>query len=243
MKIKKIKGFTLVELIIAVAISSIILLAIMMMSKPVNDLATVAITYDTQRTIANEINNYVCQSVKYATAVDIYVGYDELPSNAISDFKVNCNNATNNMGIDNSDIKVIAIINDFSGIKISTISGDSAPNKYNGVVTPTDYGRIFKSKEINEHTNEVTYYTAMGKWFYGNEKYQFEFGYGTEGDTGDPNDFNGVINIKTYTYEKGNSEALSAKKTTRLLNFNSNVYSNVFSLHKNSGANIYIVYT
>lgn len=226
MKFKKIKGFTLVELIIVMALTTIILCSIMAMSKPVNDLANIAITYDSERTVANEINNYVCQSIKYATYADIYIGYDNLPSIAISTF------ATSS-GATNNQIKVIAIINDFNGVSISTILGDYAPNQYNGTTTNDDYGRIFMSKGIDSSYN-VKYYTAMGKWYYGNNKYQFLFDY----DKDASGDFNGVVNIETTTFKKGNP-ALTAKESSKFLNFD----SSKFYINEDIESNTYIIYT
>ena len=226
MKFKNKKGFTLVELVIAMAISVIILAAIMTMSKPINNLANMTISYDSKRTVANEINNFVCQNIKYATYANIYTNYRDLPSDAISNFVTLSGAAV-------GDIRVIALINDFD-----TEHGgfDHAENltrsSYNGPVTADDYGRIFKSEEVfDESFSKVKYYTAMGDWYYGNNKFQFEFSYDY---------IKGTVTIKTITYENGNP-SLEATSTSKFLNFESSNFTidDGGSLIKNT----YIIYT
>jgi len=226
-KIKSLKGFTLIELIIVMAIFSIIMSAIMTMTKPVTNLANVAIDYDTQRTVSNEINTYVCQNLKYATHAQVYTECKDLPSNSISAFKLSS-------GADCADIKVIAIINNFSGANITTIAVDSAPNTYNGVAKD-DYGRVFMSDSVSE-PNNVTYYTAMGKWYYGNNKYQFDFTCDIDAITGA---WEGITTIKTTTFENGNP-AVKASNSSKFLNYSSSVMSTTVD---GNGVNTYIVYT
>lgn len=217
MKSKKNKGFTLVELIITMALTVIVMSCIMTMSKPINNLAKVSSDYDSNRTVANEINNFVCKSIKYATYADIYTNYLDLPNTAISDFK-GLIGAT-----DTDDIRVIAIANDISSHDPSIEEGMDVNNK------------IYKSSEVfNQTPSKVKFYVAMGKDFYGKNKYQFEFLY---------EDTEGIVTIKTITYKNGNP-SLTVKKTSKFLNYNNNTNNN-FNVNDglSAGENTYIIYT
>lgn len=66
------KGFTLVELIVVMAIISILMLGIMQMFKPIRTLYVDSTLNETQRTAQNGIIQYVTESVRYATDLGIY---------------------------------------------------------------------------------------------------------------------------------------------------------------------------
>ncbi len=69
---KKIKGFTLVELIIVMAIFAILMAAIMQMFKPIRDTYVDSTLYETQRTAQNGVIQYITESVRFATDMGIY---------------------------------------------------------------------------------------------------------------------------------------------------------------------------
>lgn len=68
----KLKGFTLVELIIVMAIMSILMLAIMNMFKPIREIYVDSTQYETQRTAQNGVVQYITESVRYSTDLGIY---------------------------------------------------------------------------------------------------------------------------------------------------------------------------
>lgn len=68
----KLKGFTLVELIIVMAIMSILMLAIMNMFKPIRSMYVDSTQYEAQRTAQNGVVQYITETVRYATDLGIY---------------------------------------------------------------------------------------------------------------------------------------------------------------------------
>lgn len=69
---KKLKGFTLIELIIVMAILSILMIAIMQMFKPIRSTYVDATMYEKQRTAQNGMIQYISESVRYATDMGLY---------------------------------------------------------------------------------------------------------------------------------------------------------------------------
>lgn len=72
LEMKKSKGFTLVELIIVMAILTILMAAIMQMFKPIRETYVDATLYESQRTAQNGIITYISESVRYAVDMGIY---------------------------------------------------------------------------------------------------------------------------------------------------------------------------
>lgn len=68
----KIKGFTLVELIVVMAIMSIIMAGVMQLFKPMRTIFVDTTQYETQRNAQNGIIKYITESVRFATDMGIY---------------------------------------------------------------------------------------------------------------------------------------------------------------------------
>ena len=69
---KKIKGFTLIELIIVMAIMTILMAAIMQMMKPIRSTYLDSTFYESQRNTQNGMVQYLTESLRYATNLGIY---------------------------------------------------------------------------------------------------------------------------------------------------------------------------
>ena len=69
---KVLKAFTLIELIIVMAILVIFMSAIMNMFKPIRETYVDATLYESQRTAQNGIVQYMTESIRYATDLGIY---------------------------------------------------------------------------------------------------------------------------------------------------------------------------
>jgi len=69
---KILKGFTLIELIVVMAILSILMAAIMNMFKPIRETYVDSTLFEAQRTSQNGIIQYVTESVRYATDLGLY---------------------------------------------------------------------------------------------------------------------------------------------------------------------------
>lgn len=71
MKLKKIKGFTLVELIIVMAILVSVLTAILQLMQPVNEAYADAVMFESQRTAEQGIADYITESLRYSERASI----------------------------------------------------------------------------------------------------------------------------------------------------------------------------
>lgn len=68
----KLKGFTLVELIVVMAIMGILMLAIMNMFKPIRSMYVDSTQFEAQRTAQNGVVQYITETVRYATDMGVY---------------------------------------------------------------------------------------------------------------------------------------------------------------------------
>ena len=71
---RKFKGFTLLELIIVMAILSILMVSLMQMFKPIRDTYVDSTLYEAQRTSQNGMVRYITESVRYSTDMGVYNG-------------------------------------------------------------------------------------------------------------------------------------------------------------------------
>lgn len=69
---KILKGFTLIELIIVMAILTILMASIMRMFKPIRSTYIDATLYENQRTVQNGMVKYISESIRYSTDLGIY---------------------------------------------------------------------------------------------------------------------------------------------------------------------------
>lgn len=69
---KKLKGFTLVELIVVMAILAILMAAIMNMMKPIRATYVDSTYYERERNTQSGIAQYIGESIRYATNLGIY---------------------------------------------------------------------------------------------------------------------------------------------------------------------------
>ena len=72
MKKKFFKGFTLIELIVVMAVLSILLAAIIRLFAPIRATYVDATLYETQRTAQNGVVKYLTESVRYSTDLGLY---------------------------------------------------------------------------------------------------------------------------------------------------------------------------
>lgn len=68
---KKLKGFTLIELIIVMALLVSVLTAILQLMQPVNEAFSDSTIYDEQRTVEDGIISYICETTRYAKNISI----------------------------------------------------------------------------------------------------------------------------------------------------------------------------
>ncbi|MEG0614999.1 MAG: prepilin-type N-terminal cleavage/methylation domain-containing protein [Oscillospiraceae bacterium] len=167
---KNLKGFTLIELIIVMAIFTILLAMISTMFKPIDTLLKDAREFDANSTVAEGVNHYVGENLKFATNVLIFSNYGNIPTSFDDDadtstievetYKAFMTGAGLNPtdAADKKKVQTIALINNETGTTF-------APDNWNG---DKYFGRVYRKRGCDGE-----YYEALGKPYYG--KYSYEF--------------------------------------------------------------------
>ena len=150
MKNKLIKGFTLIELIVVMAVMSILMVGIMQMMKPIRNTYVDATYYEAQRNTQSGIVTYITESTRYATKMGIY-NEQTTAINNLSDAITAFTNATGYNSATDGDLNVITIDN-------------KTQYKYNDA---DSYGRILRSKTATGTTSRL----ALGEAYYGKYTY------------------------------------------------------------------------
>ena len=150
MKNKLLKGFTLIELIIVMAILSILMVGIMQMMKPIRETYVDSTYYESQRNTQSGIATYITESLRFATKMGIYNEQESGISN-LSDAIAKFTAATGYTAAADGDLNVITINN-------------KTQYKYNNAVS---YGRILRSKDSTGTTSRL----ALGEAYYGQYTY------------------------------------------------------------------------
>lgn len=150
MKNKQFKGFTLIELIIVMAILSILMVGIMQLMRPIRSTFVDSTYYEAQRNTQSGMATYILESMRYATKAGIYNEQDPSISN-LSDAISKFTSDTGYVASDDGDLNVITIDN-------KTIY------KYNNA---NSYGRIVRSKDVSAGTSRL----ALGEAYYGKYTY------------------------------------------------------------------------
>lgn len=176
-KLKSLKGFTLVELIVVMAIMVSLLTAILQLMEPVQEAYRDSTIYEQQRTVENGIISYIAESTRYAKAISIIdegVGIDTNNDGSADIYPNNLNAAANyfinknNLGVSNyKDIEVIVIDRstkfqykgkDVQGRLVRIRGLDTVPS-WGATVTEADLaGTSWNTKAC---------YIAMGSDYYG----------------------------------------------------------------------------
>jgi prepilin-type N-terminal cleavage/methylation domain-containing protein len=110
----KLKGFTLVELIVVVAIFGLIMTAALSIMKPVGDLFVSTSKYETARANSDNVRQYIEENLKYADKFKTVVGTDSYPSDEVDSF-INYFGKTVGSGTD-IPVYVMEIKNDVANV-------------------------------------------------------------------------------------------------------------------------------
>lgn len=193
---KKLKGFTLVELIIVMAILAILMTAIMQMYKPIRETYVDATLYENQRTVQNGMTQYISESVRYATDLGMYTldkkGSVTAAVDAFADAYISANNIvdvaggtaykTNTKEAIQRCAEVIIIDNstEFTYNHVSKLKGRILRRKfisdtYTAGVDPAykKYKKITNNAEVLSSTDECR--MALGDAYYGDRNYTIAF--------------------------------------------------------------------
>lgn len=185
---KKIKGFTLIELIIVMAILTILMAAILQMFRPIRETYVDATLYENQRTTQNGIITYINESIRYAVDMGIYEGADM--DTAISSFASKYATKYNTAAADIQKIKdnVQVIVIDNSGSH--TFNGDPWQ------------GRLLRKRA--DGTTRV----AMGEAYYGENNYDIVL---SDGNASTPWEPKNGIKITVSTLLKRSNDVVSVQ--------------------------------
>ncbi len=160
----KLKGFTLIELIIVMVILTILMTAIIQMFKPIRATYVDSTLYEARRTTQNGIIQYIGESIRYATDLGIY--QEDNIDDAVEEFAKNY--CRKNPKADKDDViknaEVIIIDN------TATVSG--------GEITSSPYvfndkhymGRVLRRKNVGT-SNLSESRLALGEAYYGASNY------------------------------------------------------------------------
>jgi len=138
---KKLKAFTLIELIIVMAILVILMAAIMRMFVPIRETYVDTTLYENQRTVQNGIITYITESVRYSTDLGVYNDGISSAEDAVEAFATAYCTAyeiTDTTEIDN--------VTDLLKLKADFIVIDNDPTTYGG---KNCCGRLIRRKLVD----------------------------------------------------------------------------------------------
>ncbi len=147
---KVLKAFTLVELVIVMAIIVIISAAMMQMMVPIRTVFVDSSYYEEQRNIQNGMIQYITESTRYATNLGVYYGGNV--DDAMDDFET-------------------LVGTDFDKGKTHVITIDNTNNYKNR--NKAYRGRLLRSKSIAADYT-TTDRVALGEAFYGDNTYSID---------------------------------------------------------------------
>ena len=161
---KKLKAFTLVELIVAIAVFGILMTGIMQMVEPISQTATNAKVMNDQRNVENAIVRYIGENLRVAT--NLYIVEGGTPQAAVNAFlAAKPVDIYGNEITDASKVSVIA----FDGSEIYTYPKDSSP-EYSGRLIRKIDGKTLTSSPFSKagckEDGSGTYYMALGQSYY-----------------------------------------------------------------------------
>lgn len=177
---KKIKGFTLIELIIVMAIMAILMTALMQLMKPIRTTYVDSTLYEAQRNTQTGIGQYLCETLRYATDVGVYSLSDASVSNSRDAAKLFLEEITgHSYAAFTADDKMLE-----NRVEVITIDQHQGTYTYGG----KDYtGRIVRRK-VNDKTGataqvintndevagSATGRLALGEAYYGSSDYSID---------------------------------------------------------------------
>lgn len=233
----KLKGFTLVELIVVMALIAVLMLAIMKMFQPIRQTYVDTTQYEAQRTAQNGIIQYITESVRYATDMGVYNDGVSSASDAVSMFATEyCKSA----GI--LDPTTGALVSPYTTSDSASITAEI--QKYAEVIiidnSTLHYSKKFTGRLIrrkvdmnpstasavgsdpsittgNANTMDASsageWRTALGEAYYGENTYSINVSFNdTDGDS-IPDGKDGMLNVSVVSTRNGKRDISNATVT------------------------------
>ena len=183
-KIKKLKGFTLIELVIVMAILVSLLTAILQLMEPVQEAYRDSTIYEQQRTVENGIISYIAENTRYAQSLSIIDQGMSVKFKDGSSYTVNSEedavkyfrdyNGLKDDPVTNAKIQIIRIdrstiykygSTECTGRLIRRRGWNSTYSAASGTVTDNEVDTSWATKN---------YYMAMGSAYYGRASYDIQ---------------------------------------------------------------------
>jgi len=232
---KKLKAFTLIELIVTMLIMGIIMTGIMRMFDPINSVYTSTSVMSKQRDTEQGIANYIIENTRYAQSIGVYQKQSSA-AEAMTAFLANHPTDLQGNPLDENDLDVICIINNkgytlnngtsttYKGRLIRKISGQSAC----GETQPFAYDGTGSS------------YMAMGEAYYGPADYYIRIENFTSSgfDVVVDSDYYYNIGSKNKKFERANNASNYTKATVVLANPTVPGTTNVVKVVDNNSSHI-----
>lgn len=149
----KVKGFTLVELIVVMAIMSIIMAGVMQLFNPMRTIFVDTTQYEAQRNAQNGVVKYITESVRFATDMGIYDTSNAGGSTAVSSADAAAGYLAEQFCIDNSiiDKTTKAPLAPYDATEVTNIKNEI--KKYSEII-------IIANDDNNAHTYYGKKYTG-----------------------------------------------------------------------------------
>lgn len=206
----KLKGFTLVELIVVMAIMSILMVAIMNMWKPVRDTYVDSTQYEAQRTAQNGVVQYITESVRFATDMGLYnnVTSPQAAAKAFAEAYCDANGYSktdpNNLNEIYKHAEVIIIDNTTQHYS-KNFTGRLVRRKVDGTKTSVSTPSITTgAAKTIDTTSADEWRTALGEAYYGENTFYITF------DVGESTD--GMLKISVASTRNGKRDISRAGK-------------------------------
>ncbi|MDE5741426.1 MAG: type II secretion system GspH family protein [Oscillospiraceae bacterium] len=240
----KLNGFTLVELIVVMALMAILMVAIMNMFRPIRETYVDSTQYEAQRTAQNGVVQYITESVRYATDLGIYNTSVSSAQDAVEFFATEyCKNA--------------GILDKTTGAPVSPYTSDDVDDitaeiqKYAEVIIIDNdtahynkgfWGRIIRRKvDLNPATASAVgsdptittgiaqtidvasmdeWRTALGEAYYGENTFQINIIVNDTDSDGNMDGKDGMLNVSVVSTRNGKRDISNAGKENNMTGSN-----------------------
>jgi type II secretory pathway pseudopilin PulG len=177
----KLKAFTLIELIIVMAILIIMMAAIMKFFEPIRQVYNDATFYEQRRSVTNAMCKYTTESIRYAKYLGIY-SKNEVGGSGVKDSaRAAASRLQTSLGQIDSTLRIP------DGAEVNVIELDYSKSYTESVYANNQYfGRLFRTKGVWQITgtsgslrndNTLRSHLAFGTAYYGANDYNMQWAY------------------------------------------------------------------
>lgn len=210
----KLKGFTLVELVVVMAIMSILMLGIMQMFKPIRTIYVDSTQYEAQRTAQNGVIQYITESVRFSTDMGIYNDGVTSASAAVDEFILKYCAAN---GVSGTDVESAIKKNAEIIIIDNSTEHQYASKKYTG--------RLIRRKGVGTATTVAAdpaltaaatadWRIALGEAYYGSNTFNINLAVKDDDSDGSVDD--GMLTVSVQSTKNGKRDISNAANETTL---------------------------